>query len=169
MAAGLTYTPITSTTLGSAASYIEFTSISGSYTDLILVINRGSTANDAGGTLQFNSDTGSNYSSTYLQGNGSTARSGREGVHTYINTGSYITTGTSITTNTIVHLQNYSNTTTYKTVLYRTNNAGTGATYLGTEAGVGLWRSTSAITSVKYNCDGSTFLSGTTATLYGIL
>ena len=38
MAAGSTYTPIATTTLGSAQADVTFSSISGSYTDLVLII-----------------------------------------------------------------------------------------------------------------------------------
>ena len=39
MAAGITYTPITSTTVASNTLSITFTSISQSYTDLVLVLS----------------------------------------------------------------------------------------------------------------------------------
>ena len=65
----------------------------------------------------------------------------------------------------IINIQNYSNTTTYKTILGRANNAVTGVTET-----VGLWRSTSAITSMtllqSYGSD--LFKTGSTFTLYGI-
>jgi hypothetical protein len=59
---------------------------------------------------------------------------------------------------------NYSNTTTYKTVLLRSNNASA-----ITVATVGLWRSTSAINTIKIYADGAAVFSvGSTFTLYGI-
>jgi hypothetical protein len=68
----------------------------------------------------------------------------------------------------IFHLQNYSNSTTYKTVLNRTNYAGSGG---WTVASVGLWRDTSAITSIRIaisETQTGNFISGSTFTLYGI-
>ena len=62
MAAGSTYTPIATTTLGSAASSVTFSSISGSYTDLILITNPSSATTDQSIYVQFNADTGTNYS-----------------------------------------------------------------------------------------------------------
>jgi hypothetical protein len=76
MAAGSTYTPIATTTLGSAASSVTFSSIAGTYTDLRIVYSTVSSA-DAGNYLRFNSDSGSNYSNTTLFGNGSSAGSNR--------------------------------------------------------------------------------------------
>jgi len=59
---------------------------------------------------------------------------------------------------------NYANTTTYKTSLTRGNIA-----TVATLATVGMWRSTSAITSIKIERDGSNLLAaGSTFTLYGI-
>ena len=169
MAAGLTYTPIATTTLSSATSNITFSSISGSYTDIILVCQFSGASSGQSPYLQVNSDTGTNYSGTLLTGNGTTAASSRYSSDTQISDNSKgisTTAGANIIT---WHFQNYSNTTTYKTVLFRTT-AMDGASYQGVTAGVGLWRSTSAITSIKFYLSGSVNLaSGTTATLYGIL
>jgi hypothetical protein len=74
--------------------------------------------------------------------------------------------GTNIYSNAIINIQNYSNTTTYKTALLRSNLA-TG-TYPGVDAFVGLWRSTSAITSITILPASNNLLSGSTFTLYGI-
>jgi hypothetical protein len=65
--------------------------------------------------------------------------------------------------NSIINIQNYSNSTTYKTVLARSNNAAT-----GTDATVALWRSTSAITSIDYYLNSGSWATGSTFTLYGI-
>lgn len=159
MAAGSTYTPIATTTLGSAQSSISFSSISGSYTDLIL-ITTGACSAVGDVSIRFNSDSGSNYSFTYIYGNGSSALSGR---------GSNTTSGIAGGTDTspvanICHIQNYSNTTTYKTSLSRSNRPTT-----GTMAFVNLWRNTSAINAITILADsGVTFSTGFTATLYGI-
>lgn len=164
MAAGITYTPIATTTLSSAQSSVTFSSISGSYTDLVVICNiKGNSAN-IGCALQLNADTGSNYSNTQLNGDGTSASSNRytnqsSGIFWTSNYGS----GTNEWTTVIWNLQNYSNTTTYKTVLGRYSRA----TY-EISAGVGLWRSTSAITQLVFNATGNSFISGSTFSLYGI-
>jgi len=68
MAAGATYEPIATTTVsGSSTSTVTFSSISGTYTDLVIIGNLGSQTTNAFPYLQFNGDTGSNYSaSMYL-------------------------------------------------------------------------------------------------------
>ena len=162
MPAGSTYTPIATTTLGSAASSYTFSSIPSTYTDLVIVISSKSTGN-TNNWLQFNSDTATNYSDTRIYGTGTTAASERNSnaVKTYIDSTVYASTNQS---NHIVQIMNYSNTTTYKTVLSRFNNSA-----IGTNANVGLWRSTSAINTVKIGNDGNNFDVGSTFTLYGIL
>jgi hypothetical protein len=164
MAAGATYTQIATTTLGSAQSSVTFSSISGSYTDLVLVANTATNTSSNYYLIQFNSDTGSNYSSTHLRGTGSAASSTSYSNQTSIFTsiGSTIST-TKLASIMTAHIMNYSNTTTYKTILSRDNNAGTEV-----DTTVALWRSTSAITSIKISIGANNFDTDSTFTLYGI-
>jgi|688.fasta_scaffold67439_6 hypothetical protein len=154
-----TYEPIATNTLGSATSSVTFSSIPSTYTDLILVFG-GSVSAFGNLRIQVNSDTGSNYSWTRLLGDGSTASSDRGSAQTFIN---IAILDTNTIGNSIVHLQNYSNTTTYKTVLTRGNSTGT---YLG--ANVALWRSTSAINSITVLTSTGNINSSTVISLYGI-
>ena len=156
-----TYTPIATTTLGSAASDVTFSSISGSYTDIILVMDAIMSSGDQGVGLRFNGDSGANYSFTFLFGDGSSTTSGRSAPATRIDAG-YINTTRS--TN-IAQIQNYSNTTTYKTLISRFNPS---TQYAG--AYVGTWRNTAAITSIFLypSTTVGTFAAGSTFTLYGV-
>jgi len=157
-----TYTPIATTTLGSATPTVTFSSISGTYTDLILVFTGSNATSNNGLRLRFNSDSGTNYSSTYVYGNGSSAASS-VGANT---TGGQIAVDINSTQATsIAHIMNYSNTTTYKTFLGRGSSSGTYA-----DANVSLWRNTAAITSVTVLLGGGTsnFSVGSTFTLYGV-
>jgi hypothetical protein len=153
----VTYEPIATQTVASV-SLVDFTSIPSTYTDLYLVWTATSSAN-SGYKLQFNSDTGTNYSETYLYGDGTTAVSGRDSNQTGI-TGM----GRSGTSQGVgrVNIMNYANTTTYKTALGR----GDLASQL-TMATVGTWRSTSAITAIRVAPESGTITAGT-FTLYGI-
>ena len=157
-----TYVALATQTLGSAAASVTFSSISSAYTDLVLVAQPLKTT-AGGGTLRYqvNSDSGTNYSNTTLYGDGSTAGSDRASSAVYGRIGFW--TGDNQGNTFIANFQNYSNTTTYKTVLSRTNNLGSlmGAT-------VNLWRSTSAITSIYIYNDGGNFAAGSTFSLYGI-
>lgn len=159
-----TYTPIATTTLGSAAASYTFSSIPSTYTDLILIFNGSASSGTPYTTLRFNGDTASNYSDTTLSGNGSTAGSGKDVSTSYIYVSGYDTLSTGMS-QLIVNFQNYSNTTTYKTALARSANAAN-----GTSAVVGLWRSTAAINSITVLLNSaSNYATGSTFTLYGIL
>ena len=161
-----TYEPIATTTLGSAASSITFSSISSAYTDLRLVLV-GTTATSGAIYLQFNSDTGSNYSSTSLEGRGTTANSQRLSNRTKIELEGYWFANTSTTPFLqTVDVFSYAGSTN-KTVLTTASNDQNGSgEVLRT---VGLWRSTSAITRIDIVAGTPNLATGTTATLYGIL
>lgn len=156
-----TYEPIATTTLGSTASSYTFSSIPGTYTDLILTIagyQSGGSGDFVG--FQFNNDTSTTYSNTYFGGNGSTTFTGRASNYTNSRFGALYPTGQA---NIICHIQNYSNTVTDKAAISRSNSPGDNAV-----AFVNLWRSTSAISTIKILIEANNFQSGTTFTLYGI-
>lgn len=160
-----TYEPLATTTLTTTATNYEFTSIPGTYTDLLLVASVRVTTTGYSDYIQFNGDTGNNYSVTILAGNGTSAVSTRYSTFStpYINWYGVAPSAANTFNVCNIHIMNYSNTTTNKTFISRSNEAGT-----GTDAIVGLWRSTSAITSLKYIQGQNTLASGTTLTLYGI-
>jgi hypothetical protein len=166
MPAGSTYTPIATTTLGSAAASYTFTSIPATYTDLVLIAN-GATASGSNINLRVGNgsiDSGSNYSYTLINGNGTTASSVRYSSQTQIqpsNEDAYW--NATFAGAMVIQFQNYSNTTTFKTVLTRANHAS-----LGVAANVGLWRSTSAINQIFFGGSTQNLSAGTTLTLYGI-
>jgi hypothetical protein len=160
-----TYVALRTETVAVATSTvtISLSGISG-YTDLVLVINAGSSAG-ADANFRLNGDSGSNYSRTLMTGNGSTATSSRtaNAVVGRLNANAYPNGGAGDTT-IIAHFMNYANTTTYKTVISRANNAG-----LGTDAVVNLWRNTAAITSIEIlSTSAATYAVGSTFSLYGI-
>jgi hypothetical protein len=157
-----TYEPIATTTLGSATASVTFSSIPGTYTDLVLVINSGSSSGEQDCIMRFNSDSGSNYSSTYLIGNGSSASSSRNTNATAGSAGYPLRP--SLIATFITQIQNYSNTTTNKTWLTRS-----GAADAMTFTMASLWRNTSAINSIYLApSSGVNFLANSTFTIYGI-
>jgi hypothetical protein len=158
----ITYEPIATTTLGTAEASVTFSSISGSYTDLVAVIEGTATTSFGQVQMRFNGDTGTNYSTTYMWGTGSAAVSDRDSnIATGGSNPGFIGTGRG--TN-IINIQNYSNTTTYKTAVARASIPGNRVA-----ATVNLWRNTAAVNEVRFNIlGGDTFTSGSTFTLYGI-
>ncbi len=164
MAAGSTYTPIATTTLGSATASYTFSSIPSTYTDLVLIASGTlDSGTDQDLRFQLNGDSGSNYSATFLYGSGSAANSNRISNDTYGMLDYYGSFSTTQRNVYISNFMNYSNTTTFKTIVGRGNRANS-----GTDAVVNLWRSTSAITSILLTCPGRNMATGSTFTLYGI-
>ena len=118
--------------------------------------------------MTINGDTGTNYSDTALDGDGTSAISTRHSNANYFAiTNNVGIAGTLGAQTTLIHLQNYANTSVNKTVIFRANNATTTG-FPGVTAAVGLWRSTVAISSFALTTASTTFLSGSTFTLYGI-
>jgi len=71
-----TYTPLATVTLGSTAASVTFSSIPATYRDLILIITAQRTGSPVNVGMRFNGDSGSNYSSVFMTGTGSSAISG---------------------------------------------------------------------------------------------
>jgi hypothetical protein len=161
-----TYVALDKVTVGTATSSVSFTSINQGYTDLVLVVSGQMTGGGGASAvlLQFNGDTSSNYSVTLMTGDGSSATSSRVSNQSSLNLGLGTDASGQVATN-IMQIMNYSNATTYKTVLSRAGIAGD-----RTRAYVGLWRATpAAITSIAITNNGATnFAAGSTFSLYGI-
>ena len=158
-----TYEPIATTTLGSAASSITFSSIPATYTDLRLVLTVKATGS-ANCWIQFNSDTGTNYSQTNLGGSGSAAQSNQYTSKNYL----YLTARAILSTEfsfRSIDIFSYAGSTN-KTVLIEENGDYNGSGQVARD--VGLWRNTSAISSIYLYLSANNFDVGTTATLYGI-
>lgn len=156
-------TAIASTTLTTDQLTVTLSSIPGTYDDLRLVIyDSGDTTYSYSAGLRFNSDSANNYSWTRIEGDGSTAYSLRVTSNAQLS----VQTRTQPSA-TVVDIVNYSNTSNYKTSLIRTavDNNGSGETNLS----CGLWRSTSAITSISLHQSALRYWStGSVFALYGI-
>jgi hypothetical protein len=158
------YEVIATTTLTSAASTITFSSIPGTYTDLRLVFV--STSSGGNGSVILNQDTGTNYSTTVLIGDGISGGSQRSTNRTDLG----LSQGNIYANNSIPSLVtfdffNYAG-STFKTVLL--NYSQEFSTDGRTAQRVSLWRNTSAITRIDFTRDSGTYSIGTTATIYGI-
>lgn len=155
-----TMTPIATVTLTANASTLSFAFIPQNYTDLIFITS-GMSQPAGGGSIafRFNGDSGSNYSYLYMFGSGSGTASGVFTNQSGCLVNRHNTTDGSGWTS----IMNYSNTTTFKTLISRGggNNIAIALT--------GMWRNTAAITSISCSMEsGPGFATGFTATLYGI-
>lgn len=161
----ITYDSIATTTLSSPASTITFSGISNTFTDLRLVIV-GNTTNASGVQVlfRFNSDTSALYSTTWIYGDGSSVFSQRVTGEDLIR-GQFLNGSSGAIGLGIYDIFSYAGSTN-KTVLIESSsdNNGSGRTYRM----VGLYRSTSAITSIQMFMGAGSWTAGTTATLYGI-
>ena len=151
-----TYIALANTTLTGTDTEIDFASIPSTYRDLVLIITNGPT-NDV--YLQFNADTGSNYSWVWASGQSAGAQSNSASAQTK----GYI--GFEGSGPHIVNIMDYSATDKHKTVLTRANAASNNITQMVATR----WASTSAITSIKMVTDAANFPIGTTIALYGII
>lgn len=164
-----TYEPIATTTTTNAAS-VTFSSIPATYTDLRLVIvAQGGTSSGSYFSFRMNGDTSNLYSDTVLVGTGASAISFRETSTDKIGF-SYtdVASGSDMRSLCEIDIFSYAGATN-KTVLGSvSNNQNTSTIASNLTKTVGLYRSTSAITSVTILAVYDNF-PNITATLYGIL
>ena len=112
-----TYTPIATYTVSSAQTSYTFTSIPSTYTDLILV-GSAATNTNVDIWLRFNGDSAStNYSRTFVYGDGSSALSGRTSNASNIGA-AY---GSTSSSTFVIQLMNYSNTNLVKLLIVHIN------------------------------------------------
>ena len=167
-----TYTLIASNTLSSTVSFVTFSSIPATYTDLVFRISsRNNTGAATYGDIafRFQNDQGAFYGSTMVRGNGSASSSTR-----YSNTDSIVADwsqaadGATASTfgSTEIYIPNY---------LSSFNKVGSvfgagenNATSAGIAATAGLYTKTTAITRIDILGGGGSFVSGSSFFLYGI-
>jgi hypothetical protein len=162
---------IATTTVGAGgASSVEFTSIPQDYTHLqVRFTSRSAAAVTADyGKVQFNNDTTAVYANHYFGGTGASTFAGANINSTYSETTS--TPGTSRTANVfdagVYDILDYANTNKFKTarMLYGWDANGTGEITVVSN----LWRSTAAITSIKFFGTSGNYSQYTSFALYGI-
>lgn len=164
----VTYEPIATTTLSTAGT-ITFSSIPSTYTDLRVVLVGTSGTNGDNARLILNSDTNTNYSYTnvyYNRGVGSSSVGATSQSSASLNASNANLSDTVPCLFTI-DLLSYANTSVNKTFLV-TGNMDLGASGGSVCYTVGLWRNTSAITTINLTNGAASYKIGTTATLYGI-
>jgi hypothetical protein len=158
----MSYVALATTTLGSAASSVTFSSIPATYKDLVIVVN-GSTGSNSLVWSRINGDTGSNYAYVVMAG-ANTVYSGSGTFNV-----AYLSDAT-VTANTRILIQysimDYSATDKHKTALVRSNSEFAGGS--GVYASAHRWANTNAVTSVSVNTNTGTWNVGTTVSLYGI-
>ena len=162
---------ISAITLTDTQGSIEFNNIPSTYSHLQIraIVRDNRSSNPDSFNIQFNSDTGANYSYHYLTGDGSAPDAAAAASANYIYAARF--PGANQTANTfgvaLIDVLDYANTNKYKTVRVSSgyDNNGSGLMRLDS----GNWRSSSAITSVKITPNvGTLFSVYSSFSLYGV-
>ena len=163
-----TYTPIASTTLTGSQSTVTFSNLdtaAAGMRDLILVVDATVTASIDILLARINGVTTSSYSSVTMEGDGTNATSTAQTDVYFWTSGNDYSLSTTRSTN-ILQFFDISQTDKHKSILSRTNMAGTSG---GSFAAAGRFASTNAITSITLLTLGQSFASGSTFSLYGVI
>jgi len=159
MPAGVSaYTALANVTLGSSASTVTFSSISGSYRDLVLVID--SRGASFAPQFRFNNNS-SGYAWIWMGGNGSGASINNASSVAQFNLGNFATWANP--TAAIFNIMDYSATDKHKTVLNRIDISANGTSAWGMR-----WANTAAITSIELFAASGSYAAGSTLALYGV-
>jgi len=171
-----TYVLIASNTLGSSAASVTFSNIPDTYTDLILKWSSRAATDTAPASMgiKLNPDTGNN-SATYVRvaaGNTpeSFRRSGTEsGNYLYDRFTSVASDETSNTfSNGEIYIPSYTASANKPVSLFTVNETNATSTLFSPNVGAGLWRNTTAITSISIQQLSGNLAAGTSVFLYGI-
>lgn len=157
--------PIATTLVGSGGtSTITFSNIPNTYKHLqIRAIGKGASAGGRQILFQFNGDTGSNYNSHHIYGDGASATAQAKGT----STNGWVTYWDSAQFGcAIMDILDYANTNKYKTTRTLGGHDLNGSGYILLRSG--LWMNTAAVTSISLFTDSGNFTEHSRFSLYGI-
>ena len=137
---------------------MTFSSIPSGYKDLVLVVNYAPASGSIGCNFRLNSDSGNNYYTLLMQGNGSTAGSYSSGAADRTVQWSSASTFGLKTFN----IMDYTATDKHKSVLSRENQENIVTAYAY------RWASTSAVSSIEILGTGGSYATGSTFRLLGV-
>jgi hypothetical protein len=163
-----TYEAIATVTATTSVASIEFTSIPGTYTDLLVKYSLRCTVAETGTKLTINGSSASTYQWIDLRGNGATASSASGTAQSELNGGRM--TNSTDTANTFsnneIYIPNYAGSNN-KSVSIDTVTENNATTALMARI-AGVRANTDAITSLTWTPSSGNFAQYSTATLYGI-
>jgi hypothetical protein len=164
-----TYEIIASQTIsGTSTISVTFSSIPQTFTDLRVVVSTGYSWTDTLMDMDLNGNSSSIYSGNDLNGTGSSVTTGNVNNQVkFNNAGWYPYPGDATVPGSATYdFNNYTDTNMFKSVLMRVNQVN-----VLTSARIGLFRSTSAISSIRFFFGAygdPKFTAGSSFTLYGI-
>ncbi len=161
----MSYIALATTTLGSAAGSVTFSSIPTSVNgvalrDLVLIFDGTLSSSSGNIRVQFNGDTSSSYTYVFMLGSGS--GSGASGAGNFDGVLGGVV-GASIRSAQIFQVMDYSATDKHKTVLNRSASQNDNVYAI-----VSRWPSNTAVNSIRVIVSGVNLASGTTISLYGV-
>ena len=163
----MAYNLISTVTVGAGGSAnISFSSIPGTYTDLVIVVSSRivATSDSPSFTFTFNGSS-TTFTTRYLLGNGASASSSSlSSAWGGITDGSVQTANTFA--NTSIYIPNYAGSTNKAYSVDGISEQNVSTAFQSMAAG--LWATTSAITSIVLSSAGGNFDQYSTASLYGI-
>ena len=157
------YESIATVTVSGGASTIDFTSIPSTFKHLQIRGIGNATNNDI--RMQFNGDTGTNYSLHFVYGDGTSAVAGATASSSYM-AAFYVSGSANVYGAGLFDILDYQNTNKNKTVRGLTGYDGNGSGLLVFRSGA--WYSTAAITSIKLYPASGTIQNASQFALYGI-
>jgi hypothetical protein len=160
-------TQISQNVLGAGAASITFSSIPATYTDLYLSLQaRGDTAAQTTNVVMtFNGDGGANYDWVQSGGSTATATADTKMILSSMPAASNTANFASVTQ---FYIYNYTRTTFQKSALALQGQRNNSSPTVALIQTFGDWNSTAAITSVTLTPAAGNFITGTTATLWGV-
>lgn len=163
-----TYDLIEEQIVSTDVGYVSFSNIPGTYKDIVLEVMARSAYNATSAIMYcyINSSSAADYSRTRLLGTGTNAQSSRDTNQGDCQFGeiSGNTAAAGAYGTCFVHFMSYANTNVFKTILCRSNEAGS---YVMTQ--VNLWRKTNAITGFDIFTSGAANIkAGSTFRLWGV-
>jgi hypothetical protein len=172
----ITYEPIATNTVSSPVASVAFTSIPSTYTDLRVVTLTRSTrvTTDDYFQMQFNNDSGANYTTVDLSGNAGSASSGNTNSTSSFGdilrcVGANAASG--LFTFHTFDIFSYASTSLYKSgIITQQQDTGGAAGFSGPQvsAKIAVWKNSSAINRIDIGFGNLNLATGTTFTLYGI-
>lgn len=161
---GAALVPLQNITLSSSAATVTFGSIPATFRDLRLVVQTTCASGVQIVGMRFNTDTGSNYSRVYMNGNGSsTGSSAATETQLYFDASPDGATTAGNWYLGTADIMDYSATDKHKSVIARASIP-TGSVAVT----AGRWANTAAITTVTVVAGLQNFAAGSTFTLYGV-
>jgi hypothetical protein len=159
------YTALANATLGSSAASVTFSSINGTYRDLMLVLRGVGVNSQVQCLITVNSDTGTNYTYVSAGGDGTVTNSYSGTGITSISLGQANTfvDATGGGWSAILNFMDYSATDKHKNILVREIES-----TKGVDMYTQKWSSLSAITSLSIALNSGSWNSGSNFALYGV-